>query len=61
MVEVVIAAGEIVNELIFPPVFFGLITLGIFGFLGMVMFSYRDVANRHRQKTGASTSDAGQH
>lgn len=61
MVDVVIAAGEIVNELIFPPVFFGLITLGVFGFLGVVMFSYRDVANRHRQKTAASTSSAGQH
>jgi hypothetical protein len=61
MVEVVLAAGEIVNELIFPPIYFALIFLGSFGVLGLVVFSYRDVANRHRNKTMGQSPQQGHH
>ena len=60
MVEAVVAAGEIVNELIFPPIFFGLIAVGAFGALAIVVYSYRDVANRHRHKT-MGQSEQGHH
>lgn len=58
MLEAVIASGEIVNELIFPPIFFGLIALGAFGALAIVVYSYRDVANRHRHKTMGQSEQA---
>jgi len=61
MIDVLIASGEIVNELIFPPVYFALIFFGGFIVLGMVVFSYRDVANRHRQKTGGTSSTPSPH
>lgn len=37
-------------ELPFPAVFFGVIAMGVFILLGLVTWSYRDVANRHDQK-----------
>jgi hypothetical protein len=61
MIDVLIASGEIVNELIFPPVYFALIFFGGFVALAMMVFSYRDVANRHRQKTGGTSSTPSTH
>ena len=61
MIEMLSASGEVVNELIFPPIYFALITLGTFGILGLVVFSYRDVANRHRHKTQGHTQQQGHH
>ncbi|MFT6973980.1 MAG: hypothetical protein ACJAV4_001221 [Pontimonas sp.] len=61
MIDVLIASGEVVNELIFPPVYFGIIFLTGFVVLGMVVFSYRDVANRHRHKTGGASSQQSSH
>ncbi|MDB4606906.1 hypothetical protein OAR17_02395 [Pontimonas sp.] len=58
MLEAVLASGEIVNELIFPPIFFALIALGSFGALAIVVYSYRDVANRHRHKTMGQSEQA---
>ncbi len=46
--EVVEHAGGV--ELPFPAVFFGVIAMGVFILLGLVTWSYRDVANRHDQK-----------
>jgi len=46
----VIAAGEVVNELPFPTIAYGLVFLIGFFALGLVTYSYRNVANRHRNK-----------
>lgn len=60
--DVVFAAGEIVNELPMPSWAYGVLFLVGFFFLGMVTYSYRNVANRHRHKTGgAGPSHAGHH
>jgi hypothetical protein len=47
---VVNAAGEVVNELPLPTIAYGLIVLVGFFALGLVTYSYRNVANRHRSK-----------
>ena len=47
---VVSAAGEVVNELPLPTIAYGLIVLVGFFALGLVTYSYRNVANRHRNK-----------
>lgn len=46
----VVLASEVVNELPMPALFYGLIFLVGFTALGLVTYSYRDVANRHSQK-----------
>lgn len=38
----------------FPTVFFGVIAMSIFIVLGLVTWSYRDVANRHSHKSDNS-------
>lgn len=58
MVEVVSASGEIVNELPFPAEFFGIAFLVGFLALGVVTYSYRNVANRHRHKTQGQSGHA---
>ena len=40
---------------------FGLVFFGGFVFLGLVTFSYRNVANRHRSKTSSSAHAPGHH
>lgn len=52
---IIIAAGEIVNELPFPPIVFGGGFLVGFIALAFVTFSYRNVSNRHRNKTVADS------
>jgi heme/copper-type cytochrome/quinol oxidase subunit 2 len=38
----------------FPSVYFGVIAMGVFILLGLVTWSYRDVANRHEHKVDDS-------
>ncbi len=60
--DVVIASGEVVNELPFPTSVYGVVFLVGFFALAMVTYSYRNVANRHRHKSGgADHSHAGHH
>jgi hypothetical protein len=62
MTDVVLAAGEIVNELPMPSWAYGVVFLVGFSALALVTYSYRNVANRHRHKTGGSDqSHAGHH
>jgi hypothetical protein len=49
--SVVIASGKVVNELPLPTIAYGLIFLIGFFALALVTYSYRNVANRHRNKT----------
>jgi len=46
----IVAAGEVVNELPLPTLAYGLMFLGGFFALGLMTYSYRNVANRHRSK-----------
>lgn len=39
------------SSLPFPTVVTGIIAMGIFILLGVITWSYRDVANRHEHKT----------
>ena len=40
-----------------PAIMFGLIALAVFAVLGVVMWSFRDVANRHAQVSGRPGGD----
>lgn len=51
---IVLAAEEAPAHLIFPAWVFPLIAASVFVFLGFVMHSFRDVSNRHSQKTGGA-------
>jgi heme/copper-type cytochrome/quinol oxidase subunit 2 len=51
------AEGEAFVSLPFPAVFFGVIALGVFVLMGLVTWSYRDVANRHSHKVDDSKSN----
>ena len=57
----VLAAEETQHALIFPNWVFPLIAAIVFVFLFIVCYSFRDVANRHSDKTGGASghSDAG--
>jgi hypothetical protein len=60
--DIVLSAGEIVNELPMPAAGYGIVFLVGFFVLALVTYSYRNVANRHRHKTGGSdASHAGHH
>lgn len=48
------------RELPIPTWAYGLITLLIFAVLGIVTYSYRDVANRHRAKAEAYAARHGE-
>jgi hypothetical protein len=50
----VLASEETLHPLSLPAPVFGIIALGIFFVLGVAIFSYRDVANRHSHKSGKS-------
>ena len=53
----IVLADEVVNQLPFPGFFFGLIAFVIFLSFGLVMWSYRDVANRHPKKSAEFAAD----
>jgi len=46
-----VAESVLAQTLPFEPYVFGIIALVVFGALGLVVWSYRDVANRHHGKT----------
>ncbi|WP_296630117.1 hypothetical protein [Rhodoluna sp.] len=48
--NVILAAEEAGVTLPFPSFWFGVIAIGTFILLGLVTWSYRDVANRHDHK-----------
>ena len=59
LASVITAAEELEHELaplIAPAPVLGGIAALVFLMLGLVTFAYRDVANRHSNKTGSSTS-----
>jgi heme/copper-type cytochrome/quinol oxidase subunit 2 len=58
---VVVAAEAEHNPLPMPPIMFGLITFAVFLLLALVVWSYRDVANRHSQVSGRPGGDGSGH
>lgn len=48
------AEGEHFVTYPFPTVVFGIIAISTFILLGLITWSYRDVANRHEHKVGSS-------
>lgn len=57
-----IAAAEgagVVNELPMNPIFYGVIVFALFTVCAAVMFSFRDVANRHAAKAEAYAREHG--
>ena len=53
----VYAAAESEHPLPMPAILFGLIALAVFAVLGIVVWSFRDVANRHAQVSGRPGGD----
>ncbi|CAN5391574.1 hypothetical protein BH10ACT4_BH10ACT4_09740 [soil metagenome] len=53
---IVLAAEEAKIPLFFPAWVFPLIAVAVFVSLGFIVWSFRDVANRHSQKTGGSAA-----
>ncbi len=53
---IVLAAEETQHALIWPNWVFPIIAAVVFVFLGLVMHSFRDVANRHSHKTDRTAS-----
>lgn len=50
MTPELVVAAEIVNELPMPAWMYGVVALVAFAALGLVTYSYRNVANRHSNK-----------
>ena len=51
LATIVRETGAELAPLLMPPLAFAGVAVAIFAFLGFVVWSYRDVANRQRQKT----------
>jgi hypothetical protein len=58
LTSLITATEEHVNVLPMDPLFYGLIAAAVFVTFGVVVFSYRDVANRHSDKTGPADHDS---
>jgi cbb3-type cytochrome oxidase subunit 3 len=56
-----VLTAETSVPLIMPPIAFALIAFGIFLLLGVVTWTYRDVANRHAHKAATSYHDDHEH
>jgi hypothetical protein len=61
LAQVIADHEEELAPLIMPPIAFAGIAAGIFILLAFITWSYRDVANRHSQKTGDDDHQTGHH
>lgn len=61
ILEAATETEEHLAPLIMPPLAFAAIAAAIFLVLAIVTWSYRDVANRHSDKTGGDTSHDAHH
>ena len=57
MSTLTVLAEGVLRPLFLPAPVFGIIALVIFAVMGFVVFTYRDVANRHSHKTDTSGSE----
>lgn len=51
--------AHVVNEIPMAPVLYGVVVFAAFVVLGLVTFSFRDVANRHAEKAAAYAREHG--
>ncbi|MGO2659431.1 hypothetical protein [Mycetocola reblochoni] len=56
-----VLAAEVHNELPMPPFMYGVVAFLLFVVFGVATWSYRDVANRHSQKTDTASSSHSDH
>lgn len=56
MISQIVTAAEAGLELPFPSFVFGIIAISTFILLGVITFSYRDVANRHDHKSSSNSA-----
>lgn len=56
MSNLIVLAERELSPLFLPAPVFGIIALAIFALMGFMVFTYRDVANRHAHKNDASGS-----
>jgi hypothetical protein len=64
MLSIVLALAEHEEELapmIAPPWVFAVIAASIFAILALVSWSFRDVANRHSDKTSSTDNQSSHH
>lgn len=63
LLATIVAAAEeghhVVNELPMPAILYGVIAFAVFTALAGVVFSFRDVANRHAAKAEAYAREHG--
>lgn len=59
--QAIIFAESEVSVLPFPPLVFALVAAAIFIALAFVIWSFRDVANRHSHKTSGSAGHGTEH
>lgn len=52
MQKIAHVVAEALHPLVLPNFVFGIIALGGFALMGLIMFSFRDVQNRHSHKSG---------
>jgi uncharacterized protein involved in response to NO len=57
MSTLIVLAEAALRPLFLPAPVFGIIALVIFAVMGFMVFSYRDVANRHSHKTDTPGSE----
>jgi len=55
------ADGEELAPMIAPPWVFAVVAAAIFTILALVSWSFRDVANRHSDKTSSTDHQSSQH
>lgn len=55
MLNFALLAAETLHPLVLPNWVFGVIALSIFALLGLTLFSFRDVFNRHSHKSGKNS------
>jgi len=58
LIASVLAETEELAPLLMPPIAFALVAVAVFTALGFVTWSFRDVANRHSNKTSKPGHDS---
>ena len=58
LIAQVLAETEELAPLLMPPIVFAAIAVAIFTLLGFVTWSFRDVANRHSNKSSKAGHDS---
>ena len=58
LLATILTEAEPLHPLIMPPIGYAIVAASTFVTLGIITWSYRDVANRHRVKLGQGSPDS---